>query len=76
MKQNITLSVDAGLLRAAKVLAAQENSSLSRFLAEELERRIRRDRAYESARRAALDLMRRGLPLGGKPLPREHLHER
>jgi len=76
MKQNITLSLDVSLIRAAKVLAAQRNTSISRLLAEELEDHIRRDQSYERSRRAALKLMEEGLPLGGQPLTREQLHER
>lgn len=76
MKQNITLSLDANLIRAAKVRAAQRNTSISRLLAEELEAQIRRDQAWERARRAALKLMGEGLPLGGQPATREDLHER
>ena len=76
MKQNITLSLDVSLIRAAKVLAAKRNTSISRLLADELEGQVRRDHAYERSRRAALKLMEEGLPLGGKPLAREQLHER
>lgn len=76
MKQNITLSLDVGLLREAKVLAARRNTSVSRLLADELAEHIHRDHAYERAKRAALSLMKEGLPLGGKPLSREELHER
>lgn len=76
MKQNITLSLDTSVILAAKVLAAQRNTSISRLLADELEEHIRRDQAYERSRRAALSLMAEGLPLGGTPLTREQLHER
>ena len=76
MKQNITLSLDTGLLVKAKVLAAQRHTSVSRLLAEELEAKIRRTEDYERARRAALALMEEGMPLGGQPLTREEMHER
>lgn len=76
MKQNITLSLDAALLREAKVLAAKRNMSVSRLLANELEGSIHRNQAYERAKRAALSLMKEGLALGGTRLSREALHER
>lgn len=75
MKQNITLSLDAGLLREAKILAAKRNTSVSRLLADELEERIQRDQAYELAKRAALaQLDNAKLDLGGTPIPREELY--
>jgi Family of unknown function (DUF6364) len=76
MKQNITLSLDTRLLGKAKVLAAKRNTSVSRLLADELEAKIKRTESYERARRAALALMEDGIPLGGRPLSREQLHER
>lgn len=76
MKQNITLSLDTGLIMKAKLLAAQRHTSVSRLLADELEAKVSRAENYERARRTALDLMETGLPLGGLPLGREALHER
>jgi Family of unknown function (DUF6364) len=76
MKQNITLSLDTRLLGKAKVLAAKRNTSVSRLLAEELEAKIKRTESYERARRSALALMEEGIPLGGRLLSREQLHER
>ncbi len=76
MKQNITLSLDIKLLRAAKVLAAQRNTSVSRLLAEELEAKVSRQSDYERCRQAALALMKEGMPLGGTPLSRDELHDR
>lgn len=77
MKQNITISLDTELLREAKVLAAQRNTSVSRLLADELEAKVRRERDYERAKRAALDLMQNAkMNLGGQPIPREQLYRR
>jgi hypothetical protein len=55
MKANITLRLDAELIREAKVLAAQRGSSVSRMLAEQLEELVRREKDYEAARRRALE---------------------
>lgn len=76
MKQNITLALDARLLKAAKVLAARRNASVSSLLAEELAAKVSRERDYEGARAKALALLTSKLPLGGEPLLREALHER
>ena len=76
MKQNITLSLDIKLLREAKVLAAQRHTSVSRLLAEELEAKVSRQSDYERSRRAALALMKEGMPFGGTCPARDELHER
>ena len=76
MKQNITLSLDTKLLREAKVLAAQRNTSVSRLLAGELEATVSRQSDYERSQRTALALMNEGLSLGGTPLSRDELHDR
>lgn len=76
MKQNITLSVDVELLREAKLLAAQRNTSVSRLLADELEAKLRKTHEYGQAKLKALALMSDKMDLGGLPLSREQLHER
>ena len=77
MKTNITLRIDADLVREAKVLAAQRGTSVSRLLAEHLEDLIRRDRAYEAAKNHALEVLKRGFDLGWTPASsRDELHER
>lgn len=77
MKSNITLKVDAELVREAKVLAAQRGTSVSRLLADHLEQLIRRERAYEASKRRALDRLERGLDLQWTPPEdRAELHER
>lgn len=76
-KTNVTLRLDAGLLREARVLAAEEGTSVSRLLAERLEDLVRRHKAYDSARRRALSRLREGYDLQWKrPSSRDELHER
>jgi hypothetical protein len=76
-RTNITLSVDTELLREARILAAQEGTSVSRLLADRLEDLIRRHKAYDSAKRRALVRLRKGYELGWKKPPsRDALHER
>lgn len=50
MKTNITLKLDSNLLRQAKVLAAQEGTSISAMLTAQLEHLVRQRRDYERAR--------------------------
>ena len=77
MKTNITLKLDAGVLREARILAAEEGSSISGLLAAKLEELVRERKAYDRARRRALARLREGLDLGWSPAPsRDELHER
>jgi hypothetical protein len=76
-KTNLTLSLEAELVREAKVLAARRGTSVSRLMSENLEELIRRDKAYETARQRALGRMSRGFDLEWtKPSSRDELHER
>jgi hypothetical protein len=64
-------------VQKAKVLAAKNSTSISGLLARQIEALVNTDEQYESARRAALDLMERGFHLGGiHSSEREDLHER
>ncbi|HSB06023.1 MAG TPA: DUF6364 family protein [Thermodesulfobacteriota bacterium] len=77
MKQNITLSLDRELLRKAKVLAAKKDMSVTKLLANELNRMVTENDQYEISKKRALARLRKGLHLGGQILARrEELHER
>ena len=77
MKTNLTLKLDANLIREAKVLAAKQGTSVSRLLTDQLEALIRRDKVYERAKRRALTRLERGFNLGWTPpASRDELHER
>ena len=77
MKNNITLRVDADLIREAKVLAARQGTSVSAMLAEQLEELIRLEKAYEAASARALRRIQKGWDLGWTPVrDRQELHER
>lgn len=78
-RQNITLSLPKSLLKQAKALAAREERSLSAFLKEALEEKIRRDTGYKEAMERQISTIEKGLNLGtgGRiPWSREDLHER
>lgn len=76
-KTNVTLTIDADLLREARVLAAQEGTSVSGLLRHRLEELVRSHKAYEEARRRALARLRKGYDLQWTPPgSRDELHER
>ena len=77
MKANITLKLDAALLREIRVLAAEEGTSISALLAARLEQIVRERKNYERARKRALARLREGLDLQWTPpQSRDQLHER
>jgi len=77
MKTNVTLKIESDLLREARVLAAEEGTSMSAMLAAQLEQAVLERRGYQQARRRALARLQRGFDLGWKPpRSRDELHER
>jgi Family of unknown function (DUF6364) len=77
MKTNITLKIEADLLREARVIAAEEGTSISAMLANRLEQTVRERRGYQHARRRALARLRKGFDLRWTPpRSRDELHER
>jgi hypothetical protein len=77
MKQNVTVSLEKLTLRKAKILAAKQGTSISGFLAEQIEVLVGAEEAYEHAERQALALLDQGFHLGGViHASRDELHER
>lgn len=77
MKTNVTLKLDADLLREARVVAAEEGRSVSALLTDRLEAIVRERKAFDRARRRALARLREGLDLQWTPPEsRDDLHER
>jgi hypothetical protein len=77
MKANITLKLDVDLLREARVLAAEEDTSISAMLAARLEQIVRERKTYQRARKRALARLREGMDLRWTPpASRDELHER
>jgi hypothetical protein len=74
---NITLKLDASLLREAKILAAREGSSISALLASRLEEIIHERKPYSQAKRRALARLQKGFDLRWlRPSSRDEGHER
>ena len=77
MKANITLKMDTELLREARIMAANEGTSISAMLSARLEMLVRERKAYDRARVRALSRLKAGFDLGWTPPgSRDELHER
>ncbi|MCJ7623056.1 MAG: DUF6364 family protein [Anaerolineaceae bacterium] len=78
-KQNITLSIPKDILRRAKILAVEKETSLSGLLAQFLEDIVVGEQEYQGAKRKNLALLDDARELGTKgsaSWSRESLHER
>jgi hypothetical protein len=77
MKTNITLKIDAEILREIKIIAAEEGSSISGLLASKLQELVSQRKSYERSKRRALARLRKGFELGFmRPASRDELYER
>jgi hypothetical protein len=77
VKANITLKIEADLLREARILAAEEGTSISALLAARLEQAVQQRKRYNEARKRALARLHRGFDLRWTPpRSRDELHER
>lgn len=75
-KRNLTIQLDADVIREAKVIAARRGTSVSGLVAKELEHLVQADARYEQARQRAHDLMHGAQSRGGRSWQRDELHER
>jgi hypothetical protein len=77
MKTNITLKLDAALLREVKIFAAEQGTSISALLTDRLEQIVRERNDYDQARRRALARLRDAKDRHWTPpKSRDELHER
>jgi CRISPR/Cas system-associated protein Csm6 len=77
MKTNLTLKVDSDLIREARILAAEQGTSVSALLAARLQEMVQERKTYDRARRRALARLREGLDLHWTPPhSRDQVHER
>jgi predicted transcriptional regulator len=76
-KQNVTISISLETVRKARILAARRSTSISGLLAQEVEKLVAAEEAWERSERAALALLDEGFRLGGViSASRDELHER
>lgn len=77
--QNITLSLPKEILIKIKHIAVDRQTSVSALLAKTLEEVVKKEDAYEKARKHYFQILEEDLVLGTKGRPvckREELHER
>ncbi|OGO16859.1 MAG: CopG family transcriptional regulator [Chloroflexi bacterium RBG_16_48_8] len=78
-KQNITLSLSKDVLRRVKVLAAEQDTSVTAIMERLLSEYATHHEGYRQARQDHMALLRSGFDLGTEGAPswtREELHER
>ena len=76
-KQNVTVSLSRQVLKKARILAAQRETSISGLLAQEIESLVGNEEAYGCAERHAKALLDEGFHLAGViRARRDELHER
>lgn len=73
-KANLTLQLDADVIRRARILAARRGTSVSALVAHELDAVVAREARYDEARMRALDLMAAARPRGGRDWTRADLY--
>jgi len=66
MKQNITLSIEKGLIKKGRILAAQRDSSISKMVGELPKEIVDSESRYEAAKKRAVQHLKQGFSLGGK----------
>jgi len=77
--RNITLYLSRSLIQKAKVMAVKEDKSLSAFMRDALEEKVKKESGYKKAKKRQIKLLEKGFDLGtqGKiSLSRDKLHER
>lgn len=75
VKQNLTVQLDADVIRQAKVLAARRGTSVSGLVAQQLAALTAADERYERARESALRRMEQARDRGGRGWTREEIYE-
>jgi hypothetical protein len=76
-RQNLTVSLTRNTLQKVRVLAARRATSISGLIAEQIEKLVGEDEAYERAERQAMTLLQQGFHMGGViSASRDELHER
>jgi len=77
--QNVTLAIPKDILRKAKILAVQRNTSLSGLLTQTIAELVSHQEGYEQAQQRNLAWLKSGFDLGTQgniTWNREELHER
>lgn len=76
MQSNVTLKLEDGLLKEARKVAVENDSSLSAWVAGLIAETLAQRGNFHAAKARALARMERGFPLTSGRIAREDLHER
>lgn len=74
--KNVTITLDDSVARWARLEAARENTSVSRFVGDLLAERMRQGREYDAAMERYLSVKPRAISKGRTYPRREELHDR
>ena len=74
--RNVTITLDESVARWARLEAARENTSVSRFVGNLLEERMRQGQEYEVAMNRYLSIKPRDISNGRQYPRRDDLHDR
>ena len=76
-KQNLTVRLEATVIRKARVLAAERGSSISALVSQTIDEMVAQAESYESARRRAIAFLDRSFRFGKlRQGSRDDLHAR
>jgi hypothetical protein len=75
-RTNLTLQLDADVIRRARIVAAKRGTSVSALAAKQLIELVNEDDRYEQARVRAAATLAEAVPRGGRGWTRDELHDR
>ena len=74
--KNVTITLDEDVARWARIKAAEQDKSLSKFVAELLSENMQHEASYERAMRSYLSRAPRSISTSGKYPKRDELYDR
>ena len=75
-RANLTLQLDAEVIRRARIVAAKRGTSVSALAAAQLMELVDEDERVEKARSRAEAILKKAAPRGGRNWTRDELHDR
>jgi hypothetical protein len=75
-RANLTLQMDAEVIRRARIVAAKRGTSVSALAATRLRELVDEDERVELARARATAILKRSAQRGGRGWTRDELHDR
>jgi len=75
-RANLTLQLDAEVIKRARIVAAKRGTSVSALAATQLKELVDEDERVELARERAEAILKKATPRGGRSWTRDDLHDR